>query len=71
MEGKVRDRIAFGAALRRFFERGRVDVKKWMVALLEWAGTRRYRFRYLVSVASIDWREAVEQFSNQRGRPYK
>jgi len=35
MEGKERDRIAFGAALLRLFERGRVEVKKWTDALLE------------------------------------
>ena len=54
--------MAFGAAFLRLFERGMVEVKKCIDALLEWTGISRYIFRNFVKVALIACREDIELF---------
>jgi len=71
IEGKERDRMAFGAAFLKLLERGRVELKKWIEALLECGGTKRYHFRNLEKVESIICREVLEQLLSHNGSPYK
>ena len=68
--GKVMDPMVWGAKYLSFSDRGVVEVKKWTIALLEWVGIWRYRFKYLVKVASMDWKTDFEQLEDQRARPY-
>ena len=41
------------------------------MALLEWFGTSRYRFKNFEKVASIIFSEETEQFEIHSGKPYK